>query len=827
MHRIWRGPLARLAEALPEARYEVILALLRTSLCLTGALSMLVVASSTSRVAPVVANLAIAAASLAAAAWFTTAVSADVARRYGRWSTAADVAIYASYTAAFHDRPGAASLYGVFVLLMGPMRYGLRGLPVTVLPVCLVAVVWPQADATGSHLSLPVLLLLCLGFSMPAVVVRALLMRGSGRLRLAEQMLMHQAAHDPLTDLPNRTRALAMLEKALGDGEQVGVLFLDLDRFKVVNDGLGHAAGDQLLVQVASRLREVMRSGDLVARLGGDEFVVLCRHADAATSEAVATRILAVLAAPVTTPGGLELVIGASIGIAAGGRGDFGDLLLADADTAMYAAKAAGGGRVRVFTSDLREALVRSHELEVDLRAAVRRGGLTLVYQPMLDLQHSSVLGCEALVRWQDTRWGAVSPEEFVALAEQSDLILELGDWVLAQAVTDAAVWPLSSAGRAPSVSVNVSLRQLSAPGFADQVAEHLERTGVDPTRLCLEVTETMLAGDVEPIIEVLESLRSKGIRLSIDDFGTGHASLTYLARFPVDQVKIDRSFVAGLGVNAGSAAIVGGVVAMAHTFDLRVTAEGVETEEQLALLRGLGCDVVQGFLLSLPLTQDALLAALDGPTTPRRAPVGQAAGRIPTPRGDGLPRESQPFDLSTPEVSPDEQRRRLLVEGAMEVTGRLDLDAVLRHAFIALRRAVAFTGGSIQLVEDEQVRIAAGMPEPTPEALAARLPLGQGVSGAIAVSGEPRYLPDITIASTVTAGRRAGNASTGVRSWYGVPLISEGRPIGVLQIDSTTVDAFSDADRLAVLSFAPVVALAVVCARNAAAQLRAIQGSV
>jgi transcriptional regulator with GAF, ATPase, and Fis domain len=246
----------------------------------------------------------------------------------------------------------------------------------------------------------------------------------------------------------------------------------------------------------------------------------------------------------------------------------------------------------------------------------------------------------------------------------------------------------------------------------------------------------------------------------------------------------------------------------MAHTFDLRVVAEGVENETQLASLKEMGCDAVQGYLLGVPMSQRELTFLLR-----RRA----AEGAVP------LPREAEPAEPAGPSF--DEQRHtRLLVEGAMTVTGRLDLESVLNHAFTTLAQSVAFDGGAILLIEDEQVRIAAGMPQPTPEALAARIPLGQGVSGTIAVTGEPRYLPDITIASTVTANRRAKSASTGVRSWFGVPLIAEGRPIGVLQVDSTTVDAFNEADRLAILSFAPVVALAVVTAKRAAEDLRQIQ---
>jgi diguanylate cyclase (GGDEF)-like protein/PAS domain S-box-containing protein len=931
MHRTWRRLLARLTEALPEARYEAVLALLRACVLVAGGLSLLTLSEqSSSLTAPVVVNLVLGGVSALAAVVVSRVTDARTARAFGAWSTVADVALYAGYSLTFADRPGAGSAYGVFVLLAGPLRYGLRGALATVAPVALIAVVWPQQDSAGGTVGFSEVIALCVIFTLPTVVIRSVVLRSGARLRQAERqfstafehasigmaltdadltivqanralgvllgepaghlqgraldaavdplervtlrralrgltqqapstrlevrlrrpdgglrwghvsasllegqsgvaprivvqvenitdrkrseaMLSHAAAHDALTDLPNRTLLISQLEAALAHGEQVGVLFLDLDRFKVVNDGLGHAAGDQLLVQVAHRLREVMRPEDVVARQGGDEFVVLCRGADADVALAVASRVLAVLNQPVTTINGSDVVVGASIGIALGGPGDLAEMVLRDADTAMYAAKGTGGGRARMFTPELREAVVLVHELEVDLRSAVRNDELTVVYQPVVDLGLGRVTGCEALVRWHHADRGTVRPQDFIAVAEQSDLILELGDWVLRRALRDAATWEHPAGMAAPTVSVNMSVRQLTSPGFAARVARLLADAGVPPAQLCLEITETALVGDVVTVVEALESLRDVGVRLAIDDFGTGHASLTYLARFPVDQVKVDQSFVAGLGSDAGSAAIVGGVIGMAHTFDLRVVAEGVEQESQVAMLRDLGADAIQGFFMARPVPADQVSFTLHGPA--QRA-------LVPRPRA-GLD------DPVAREPSYDEELRyRLLVEGAKEVTGRLDLASVLDHAFVALSRIVTFDGGSILLVEDGQVRIAAGMPTPTAEAMAARIPLGQGVSGTIAVTGEPRYLPDITIASTVTASRRSKNSSEGVRSWYGVPLIAEGQPIGVLQVDSTEFDAFGEADRLAVLAFAPVVALAVITARRAAEQLEEIQRS-
>ncbi len=923
---LYRRVLSRLADGSPEARYEAILAVLRTCLLAVTAITLLLPGSR--HLGPAMVNAGLAVISAAFAGAVAGLRDTHLLRLLGRWATAADVLAYAAYTIAFSGQPGAGSLFGIWVLVAGPVRYGMAGVPATVLPVAVVASIWPQMDSAGRTTPIGETVLLCLLFAVPAIVVRAVLMRGSARLRLAERqfstafehasigmaitslnlqvvqanrslavllgtsvselagrnldevadrldrealrcalrgltveapsvrievrlrrpdgglrwghvsasllgastgvagrlvvqieniterkrseaMLSHAAAHDALTDLPNRSLLLSRLETALAHGEQVGLLFLDLDRFKVVNDGLGHAAGDLLLVQVAIRLRDIMRPEDLVARIGGDEFVVLVRGADPALIADVSDRVLQALSQPIDLASGAEIVAGASIGVAIGGPGDTADHVMRDADTAMYAAKSAGGGRVHIFTPELRDAVVRTHELEVDLRAAVRDGDLTLVYQPVYDVVLGRIVGCEALVRWHHARRGAVRPSDFVAVAEQSDLILELGDFVLREALRTAHTWPAVPGGTAPSVSVNVSLRQLMVPSFVAQIAAALEESRVDASRLCLEVTETVLAGDVEPVISVLTSLRDLGIHLSIDDFGTGHASLTYLARFPVDQVKIDRSFVAGLGSDAGSAAIVGGVIAMAHTFDMRVVAEGVETPAQLTALRDMHCDAVQGFMLSVPRTADELAFVL------RRSAAGTL---LPEPRNED--------DILVPEHAgeAEERRYRLLVEGAKEVTGRLDIDSVMEHAFHALGRAVTFSGGSIMLVEDDQVRIAAGVPAPTADALAARIPLGQGVSGGIASSGEPRYLPDITIASTVTQKRRSKSTSTGVRSWFGVPLICEGRPIGVLQVDSTRVDAFNESDRLAVLSFAPVVALAIVSARHAEAQLRDMQ---
>jgi diguanylate cyclase (GGDEF)-like protein/PAS domain S-box-containing protein len=618
--------------------------------------------------------------------------------------------------------------------------------------------------------------------------------------RAVEDRLSHLATHDGLTGLPNRALLRSRMEAAIDRGDRVGVLFLDLDRFKVVNDGLGHAAGDALLVAAASRLLQVVRPGDFVARIGGDEFVMLCY--DAAGEDdlvRIGLRVLAVLRPPVHLEAAGDVVVGASIGVAVAHAGDTADTVLRDADTAMYGAKTAGGNRVQMFTQALHHEAVRTHELETDLRRAVREDSLRLVYQPVVDLSTGRVSGLEALVRWYHPTRGSIRPSEFVPVAEQSDLIVELGTWVLRRAMRDAAAWP-RGLGAPTTVAVNVSPRQLTMPGFPDLVQQLLLESGLPGSRLCLELTETALVGDVAPVVTALRALRDLDIRLAIDDFGTGHASLSYLTQFPVDTVKVDKSFVAGVATDAGSAAIVGGVVAMAHAFGLKVVAEGAETAEQLAQLRRLGCEAAQGYVLASPMASDAAAGVL-----------GAAAGLeplVPSPR-------------TADRGGLDEARRyRLLLDCARDVSACLDLESVLERSFVALRKVVDFDGGSIQLVEGSVVRLAATDPPAPPEALQATVPVGKGVAGTIAATGDPRYLPDITIVASVQAASSQNVTSNGVRSYYGVPLMAEGRVVGVLQVDSTRVDAFDEQDRMLVLSFSSVVASAVQTARLFAMEL-------
>ncbi len=635
--------------------------------------------------------------------------------------------------------------------------------------------------------------------------------------RLFEEKLAHQAGHDVLTGLPNRSQLVESLDRALVTRRNgLAVLFIDLDRFKLVNDSRGHSAGDALLVEVARRLSELIRPGDSVARLGGDEFVVLCHDVTAvAEAMAVADRITDAMRVPVTI-GHEEFYIGASIGIALPSADDTPETLLRDADTAMYLAKDAGGGRHQVFVPSIRAATLRRHDLEAAMRTALERGELELHYQPTLRLQTQSIFAMEALLRWLHPVRGYLPPGDFVPIAEESDLIVDIGTWVLGEAMRQCATWEAAlPEGLAPQMCVNVSRRQFAHVGFVDLVRRLLAETGATASFICLEVTETALSGSVEPIIDSLQELRRMGVRLAIDDFGTGHASLTYLARLPVDVLKIDQSFVAELAEDAGCRAIVGSVTAMSHAFGLEVIAEGVETDAQLHVLAELGCDAAQGYLFSRPVPADRATALLMH---------GAVLTQVPAPRGasqavlavGSLPRDSA--EVARPRrraIADQALRYRLLLDLARDVTGGLDLSLVLSRTFEALRQITHFTGGSIQLIDDAgSVGIVAAVPPPTAEALLMRIPVGQGVSGGIALTGEPRYIPDIETDPQVTPVRRTRCTSSGVRSYFGVPLISEGRVIGVLQIDSVDVDAWGEEDRLMVLAFVPIVAAAVQNAR-------------
>ncbi|MGH8981490.1 MAG: EAL domain-containing protein [Acidimicrobiales bacterium] len=421
----------------------------------------------------------------------------------------------------------------------------------------------------------------------------------------AERALEHQALHDPLTGLANRALLLDRLEQALHASARretrPAVLFLDLDHFKAVNDASGHSAGDQLLVAVADRIQAVVRASDTVARLGGDEFVVLCddRAEPLEDSLAVAKRVVACLE-PEFVVGGREAFVSASIGVAPAGTGDNAEGLLSRADQAMYRAKKLGRGRIEVYDPDVDCLFTRHAELSTALHHALREDQLHVAYQPVVDLGANCLVSREALLRWQHPKFGNVTPAEFIPLAEESTLIVEIGRWVLRQACVDCVRWR-SEDDAEVGVAVNVSGRQLESGTFETDVAAVLEETGLQPGALTLEVTETLLMAGRAESRSTLERIRATGVRVAVDDFGTGYSSLSWLARLPLDVMKVDRSFIASLGLAAHESAIVEAMIHLAHTLGLAVVAEGVETDLQLSKLTSLGCDSAQGYLLGYP----------------------------------------------------------------------------------------------------------------------------------------------------------------------------------------------------------------------------------
>jgi len=425
----------------------------------------------------------------------------------------------------------------------------------------------------------------------------------------AQERLAHQALHDPLTELPNRALFLDRLALALARlrrrRSSVVVLFADVDRFKVVNDSLGHDAGDRLLVALSRRLREVLRPGDTLARFGGDEFAVLCEEVPEDDVVGIAERMMDSLAEPFTALG-REVFVSISVGVAVAQDPDQRpESLLRDADAAMYLAKDRGRARFEVFDEAMRDESTERLLLENALRRAPERGELRALYQPIVRLTDGSMVADEALVRWKHPERGLLEASQFVPLAEETGIIVPVGGWVLDEACRQAASW--SGNGQAAAVSVNLSARQLSRPDLVETVADALESSGLNPDRLWLEITESVLMEDADMAVRALERLRALGVHLCVDDFGTGYSSLAYLRRFPVDALKVDQSFVAGLGRDPEDSAIVEAVVSMAHSLRLSVVAEGVETDEQLARLRELGCELAQGFLFAAPVPSSAL----------------------------------------------------------------------------------------------------------------------------------------------------------------------------------------------------------------------------
>ncbi|MFM7060447.1 MAG: EAL domain-containing protein [Actinomycetes bacterium] len=435
----------------------------------------------------------------------------------------------------------------------------------------------------------------------------------------AEVRLAHQAHHDALTGLPNRSLFTEVLQIALARAGRSGridaVLFVDLDRFKHVNDSLGHEAGDELLVAIAGRMRTAARAGDTISRFGGDEFTVLCEDLDPEEVRHViadvAQRVLDVIAEPIQLAG-QTIRLSGSVGVAISGPGATPGSMLRDADAAMYRAKERGKARWEIFDDELRAATQRRLEIEIALHTALERGEFLVEYQPIIDLTADRIEGLEALVRWRHPERGIVPPGDFVDLAEETGIIGGIGAFVLNEACRQVGTWMAEGTVDTDfSIAVNLSARQFEHEDIVATVRAAIDDAGIAPRQLCIEVTEGTLMANGSA--EILQCLHELGVSVAIDDFGTGYSSLYYLKRFPVDVVKIDRSFVDGLGTDADDEAIVTAVLSLGHALGLRVVAEGVETEAQLDRLVGLGCDAAQGYLMSRPVPADEVQRTLIG----------------------------------------------------------------------------------------------------------------------------------------------------------------------------------------------------------------------
>jgi diguanylate cyclase (GGDEF)-like protein len=442
----------------------------------------------------------------------------------------------------------------------------------------------------------------------------------------SETRMRHQSLHDALTGLPNRALFYDRIEhsfaRAEREGAYVAVLLLDVDQFKTINDSLGHEAGDDLLIALSSRLQHVIRGSDTVARLGGDEFVVLCEVESEAEVVTIAERIADAWERPIPVGAGGEVFVSASVGITLAARPQTAETMLREADAAMYRAKEGGRGRYELFDEEMRQDAFDRLRDESDLRRAVERGQFCVHYQPIFDVAEEHLLGVEALVRWNRPGNGIVGPTEFIGLAEETGLIAPLGRWVLETAVAEIAGWRERHPEAASlGLTVNVSGHQLARPEFLGEVQAAIERVGLEPGVLGLEITESVLMKDASAPRSTLDALRALGVRVLLDDFGTGYSSLSRLRGFPVDAIKVDRSFVDGLGAEDEDTAIVSAIIDIAHSLGLSAIAEGVESADQLNSLRELGCSAAQGWLFAPALPGpdvEELLAA--GATVPLSA---------------------------------------------------------------------------------------------------------------------------------------------------------------------------------------------------------------
>jgi diguanylate cyclase (GGDEF)-like protein/PAS domain S-box-containing protein len=422
----------------------------------------------------------------------------------------------------------------------------------------------------------------------------------------SEQRIHHVAQHDVLTGLPNRSLLQDRLEQAVAysgrSGHPVWVMLIDLDRFKFVNDSMGHKAGDVLLVTIAARLRSALRDTDTVARLSGDEFVViLTEHEDEKLSVDIVQRLMDAVARPCML-GSKEFFVTCSIGVAVYPTdGALADSLIEHADIAMYRAKKLGRNNFQFYTPAMNEEALERVRIEGALRNALERDQFVLHYQPQVDLKTGAICGMEALIRWQHPELGMVAPNRFIGVAEETGLIVQIGAWVMRSACAQNKAWQDAGLGKL-RVAVNLSARQFGAPNLLADIAAVLADTGLAPDCLEIELTESLFMSDVTQAVELMHNMKALGVNLSIDDFGTGYSSLSYLSRFPIDVLKIDRSFVSDITRDANDAAIVASIIALAHNLKLAVIAEGVETAAQLDYLRSRGCDEMQGYFFSKPL---------------------------------------------------------------------------------------------------------------------------------------------------------------------------------------------------------------------------------
>lgn len=456
--------------------------------------------------------------------------------------------------------------------------------------------------------------------------------------RYAEERLAHQALHDPLTGLPNRSLLLDRITHALTlvrrHGSTAALLCADIDNFKLVNDSLGHQAGDELLVQVARRVQGALRTADTMARsghdtlarVGGDEFVFLCESlADEHSAIKIAERIADTLREPFAVADE-RLFVTLSLGIALAHPGATPGSLIRDADAAMHLAKERGGARYELADAETRLRVLNRLRRETELREAIEREQLRVFYQPIVSVQDESVIGAEALLRWEHPDLGLVPPAEFIPLAEETDLIIPFGRWVLEQATAQLARWHASPLSAPLRVSVNVSARQLADDHLVRLIPQLLERNQLEPSQLILEITESVLLEDTDERVAVLQKLQALGLRLALDDFGTGYSSLAYLRRLPFDLLKLDRSFVSGLGETAADPQIAAAVIEMARALGMVVVGEGVETNEQLACLRRLGCQFAQGYYFAKPLPAEDPSFVLQHRSLNGSKPVGLAS---------------------------------------------------------------------------------------------------------------------------------------------------------------------------------------------------------